>query len=238
MKHLFLFLGVLSLTACTVGQSEFNCSGGDNNALCGSSRAIYKAADGDIELDETLTVIHNGEAKQISLSEFQGIGNNSESFKNEDANNSEITSMDSRSGYKVTQTPPSKNTAIIQNTTTKELAHDVAYSDSSQVPHKFSFDGNVIREPTKVMRIWVAPWTDRSDDLHLSSLIFTDIEKRKWAILSVDENNTVSTVIPHLGNSASSGKTKGKGNTNLNGMNIKQVDKQVIEQRFKGMSTK
>ena len=37
-----------------------------------------------------------------------------------------------------------------------------------------------IREPAKVMRVWMAPWEDNNGDLHVSSYIYTEIEERKW----------------------------------------------------------
>lgn len=41
-------------------------------------------------------------------------------------------------------------------------------------------DNVPIRSEAKVMRIWVAPWQDASDDLHISSYVYTEIEPRKW----------------------------------------------------------
>ncbi|WP_413694395.1 TraV family lipoprotein [Psychromonas sp. KJ10-2] len=81
------------------------------------------------------------------------------------------------------------------------------------------------------MRIWIAPWTDKSDDLYLSSLIYTDIENRKWNILNVSEKNSKSFVKPHLGNVESDVKTNGE--VNLNGMEVR--DKEIIERRFESL---
>lgn len=39
-----------------------------------------------------------------------------------------------------------------------------------------------IREPSQVMRIWVAPWEDEGGNLHMSGLIYTEIVKRRWSI--------------------------------------------------------
>lgn len=65
------------------------------------------------------------------------------------------------------------------------------------VPFTFSYDGQVLRKDVKVLRIWVAPWVDKSDDLHLSTLVYTDIEKRKWEVGTVD-SQAPALVKPHL----------------------------------------
>lgn len=39
-----------------------------------------------------------------------------------------------------------------------------------------------VRTPSTVMRVWLAPWVDRKDDLHIGQYIFTEIEERKWSI--------------------------------------------------------
>jgi conjugal transfer pilus assembly protein TraV len=37
-----------------------------------------------------------------------------------------------------------------------------------------------VRTPAKVMRAWIAPYEDKSGDLFAQSLVFTEIEQRKW----------------------------------------------------------
>ncbi|MBT9136391.1 MAG: hypothetical protein DDT34_01467 [Firmicutes bacterium] len=39
-----------------------------------------------------------------------------------------------------------------------------------------------LRSEARVMRIWVAPWTDESGDLVMPGNIFTEIEGRRWTI--------------------------------------------------------
>ena len=78
-----------------------------------------------------------------------------------------------------------------------------------------------IREPAKVMRIWMAPWEDESGDLHVSSYVYTEIEKRKWAYgnrTDTRSNNTKSlqrmSSPPRLGGSGTrgnSGESEGEG---------------------------
>ncbi|GAM71767.1 conjugative transfer protein traV [Vibrio sp. JCM 19236] len=167
---LFLPLSIAVLTGCTVGQSEFNCSAGDENALCASSRTIYKATDGEIKENETITYVKDGEKQQITLEELNkvnGLGVSEQQEKNSEGSISE---------------------------TQKRMGESKV-----SVPFTFSYDGQVLRKDVKVLRIWVAPWVDKSDDLHLSTLVYTDIEKRKWEVGTVD-SQAPALVKPHLKN--------------------------------------
>ncbi len=37
-----------------------------------------------------------------------------------------------------------------------------------------------VRAPAQIMRIWIAPWIDKSDDLHFPSYVYTEIQPRRW----------------------------------------------------------
>ena len=37
-----------------------------------------------------------------------------------------------------------------------------------------------VRTSAKVMRMWIAPWEDRSGDLHMPNYVFSEIEIRRW----------------------------------------------------------
>ena len=39
-----------------------------------------------------------------------------------------------------------------------------------------------IRTPEQVMEIWIAPWEDSQDSLHMASTVYTEIEKRRWTV--------------------------------------------------------
>ena len=43
-------------------------------------------------------------------------------------------------------------------------------------------DPTPIRTPSKVMRIWVAPWEDADGDLNVSGYLFTELEPRRWMV--------------------------------------------------------
>lgn len=38
-----------------------------------------------------------------------------------------------------------------------------------------------LREPSQVMRIWLAPWIDRSDSLNWTGYIYSEVTPRRWA---------------------------------------------------------
>lgn len=39
-----------------------------------------------------------------------------------------------------------------------------------------------LRTPSRVMRIWIAPWIDAQGDLMWPSVVYTEIESRRWQI--------------------------------------------------------
>ena len=43
-------------------------------------------------------------------------------------------------------------------------------------------DPTPIREPARVMRIWIAPWEDKRGNLMVSGYVYTEVETRRWAI--------------------------------------------------------
>lgn len=38
-----------------------------------------------------------------------------------------------------------------------------------------------ILEPAKVMRVWIAPWIDAKQDLHMPGYVFTEVTPRRWS---------------------------------------------------------
>lgn len=155
VKAIGVLLSAALLGGCAVGQSEFNCSAGDENALCGSSRTIYRATDGTLVTNDTLTYIEDGEPRQITLDELKDIENKQKN-KKVASGISEISTYGAKFNY---------------------------------VPQSFSFDGDVLRKDVKVLRVWVAPFVDTNDDLHLSSMVYTDIEQRSWELGTVNPNS-------------------------------------------------
>ena len=43
-------------------------------------------------------------------------------------------------------------------------------------------DPTPIRTPSRVMRVWIAPWEDAEGDLMVSNYVYTELEPRRWMI--------------------------------------------------------
>lgn len=56
--------------------------------------------------------------------------------------------------------------------------------------------GRPVREAAQVMRIWIAPWIDKKDDLHYPSYVFTEVQPRRWTF-GVNEFGGRGVVVPH-----------------------------------------
>lgn len=55
-----------------------------------------------------------------------------------------------------------------------------------------------VREPAKVVRIWIAPWVDKQDNLHLAQIEYSEIKPRTWTIGKPEANGTSGYTVPHL----------------------------------------
>lgn len=54
-----------------------------------------------------------------------------------------------------------------------------------------------VREPAKVARIWIAPWVDKNDNLHLAQVQYTEIKPRTWTVGKPELAAGAGYVIPH-----------------------------------------
>ena len=73
-----------------------------------------------------------------------------------------------------------------------------------------------VRASAQVMRIWIAPWTDRNDDLHMPSFVFTEIQARKWN-LGAAEFIGNGVAIPHRVMELAPGNSAGPGGSRASG---------------------
>lgn len=69
----------------------------------------------------------------------------------------------------------------------KDLPEAARAGERGQKPvsgwiHQVESGALPLRTPSRVMRIWVAPWEGEDADLHLSTLVYTEIESRRWMI--------------------------------------------------------
>lgn len=76
----------------------------------------------------------------------------------------------SRNDFQLNNEQKNKNDLdLLKNISPADI---LAKSNSSPKP---------IREESRVMRIWVAPWIDQGDNLNWSGYVYTEITPRKWS---------------------------------------------------------
>lgn len=155
LKRLILCSSLLVLGGCSVGQNEFNCSLGSDNSVCASSRTVYKATNGELVENNTITYVEDGEKKQITIDELN----------------------DLQHGGEMEDKTTSTHNGSKQSVLTGDSRH-------VKTPYQYAYDGQALRSEVKVMRIWIAPWVDAQDTLHMSKVLFTDMETRKWSIVN------------------------------------------------------
>jgi conjugal transfer pilus assembly protein TraV len=75
---------------------------------------------------------------------------------------------------------------------------------------KQSLGPKPIREPAQVVRIWIAPWVDKQDNLHLAETQYTEVRPRTWTTGKPESTGSSGYVIPHKAFDAiqASGDTK------------------------------
>ena len=78
-------------------------------------------------------------------------------------------------------------------TTTPSKAANAAVAAPSNV----SSGPRPVREPAKVARIWIAPWVDKHDNLHLAETQYTEIKPRTWTVGLPEVAASAGYVIPH-----------------------------------------
>jgi conjugal transfer pilus assembly protein TraV len=54
-----------------------------------------------------------------------------------------------------------------------------------------------VREPATVARIWIAPWVDKQDNLHLAETQYTEIKPRTWTVGKPEVAASTGYLIPH-----------------------------------------
>jgi conjugal transfer pilus assembly protein TraV len=93
------------------------------------------------------------------------------------------TCMSAVEAYKATD----KAKSIVHSSDTARAASETAATAKPEIPMEpvpvpRIDDPTPIRTPSKVMRIWVAPWEDADGDLNVSGYVFTELEQRRWMI--------------------------------------------------------
>lgn len=79
-----------------------------------------------------------------------------------------------------------KNGGGFKNEQHQNLSFDLINGGSvsgvaSSALHNPSKLSQPIRQPSQVMRIWIAPWIDQGDNLNWSGYVYTEVTPRRWA---------------------------------------------------------
>ncbi len=53
-----------------------------------------------------------------------------------------------------------------------------------------------LRTPSRVMRVWYAPWETAEGDLHVAKIVYTEVEARRWTIGKNASVNVVRDISP------------------------------------------
>ncbi|RCW64063.1 conjugal transfer pilus assembly protein TraV [Marinobacter nauticus] len=156
VRALIVGAGVSVVSGCAslgVGDSEFSCSGLPEATTCMSAREVYEAtAHGGTIYDRDYSGANTVVANDPSS--FGGTG--------------PLSKEQRLSGVASTSTSGVQTEQIVRKIEDRYVAPSVP---NKPVP---------IRTPAQVMRVWIAPWEDKNENLKISSYVFTEIEARKW----------------------------------------------------------
>ena len=103
-----------------------------------------------------------------------------------------VTCMSASGVYELTNAPGKAGMAAASGVTMKKGAsarggaHEEVKpaADINQVVTPLPKPGDVIpiREQSRVMRIWIAPWVDTGGNLNMASRVYTEIEPKRWSV--------------------------------------------------------
>lgn len=148
------------LTGCSyfnVGEEEFACSGMPDSVYCRSARDVYFATnDGSVPSRVGPEGAYNEECDDCVRSEGSNFNFEADLIEAENAQGNGTQAAAARSNR--------TGDEVIDNYVTPRLP-------DQPVP---------VRTPAVVMRIWIAPWIDRNDDLIAPGYVYTEVEPRRW----------------------------------------------------------
>lgn len=168
VKPLALVASIAALSGCSVlgvGESEFSCSGLPDKVGCLSARDMYEGT------------AYGGDVYDTRSSQSAGRQTHPDgkivSYDSSSPTRRAITKEERLFGdFPRTSSRNSTDSTRIDTIVRKVEDRYVAPSTPTKpVP---------VRTPAQVMRIWIAPWEDKTENLRVSSYVFTEIEKRKW----------------------------------------------------------
>lgn len=70
-------------------------------------------------------------------------------------------------------------------------------ADAASIPQAAIAGPRPVREPAQVVRIWIAPWVDKQDNLHLAQTQYAEVKPRTWTVGKPEVSAGAGYVIPH-----------------------------------------
>lgn len=161
--NISILVALSSLTGCStlgLGESDYACKGRPNSPTCMSARDVYEAT------NYKDSIADYGEHKEVdeTVNESDEL---SDDFYEDDFGD---TNND------VVQKENMKLPPVIKVTENTEMIA----SQSHHIPRMIG--ALPVRSKSHVMRIWVAPFEDKTGDLHAPGVVYTEIEGRRWTI--------------------------------------------------------
>jgi conjugal transfer pilus assembly protein TraV len=161
--NISILVALSSLTGCStlgLGESDYSCKGRPNSPTCMSARDVYQATN---YKDSVADYSEHDEAVE-TVNEYDEL---SDDFYEDDF---------SETNNDVVQKENTKLPPVIKSTEKTEMIA----SQSQYIPRMIG--ALPVRSKSHVMRIWVAPFEDKTGDLHAPGVVYTEIEGRRWTI--------------------------------------------------------
>lgn len=157
----------------TAGTDEFSCKPGEPKATCRTPTAIYKSTHGTPPIAETDAPVSWD--KLIKPMSGDLVNQSPDAAPAPDA-------VSPRGG---SRSGTSTDKGAIPGLNARTLGITGA-----------TVNGRPVREAAQVMRIWIAPWIDKNDDLHYPSYLFTEVQPRRWTFGKAEFAGR-GVVVPH-----------------------------------------
>mgnify|MGYP003385596274 CR=1 FL=1 len=94
-------------------------------------------------------------------------------------------------------TPIGVSVGQVQSQQEAALSAPLRTAAGNQVQSQVQSGPRPVREPARVARIWVAPWVDKQDNLHLAQIHYTEVKPRTWTVGKPEVSAGGAYVIPH-----------------------------------------
>lgn len=197
-SRLVTVIALASITSgCAVlnpsgGASDFSCPGMPQGVVCKSPMAVYNSTNDAVPTSEhDAPVIFNGDGSITDMGSAKSARApepTAPPINFAPAGGTYVSPV----GGRAVQNPPTLDPG---SRDPEQFLRDM---DSAKQKAKTAVATPYlpVRSPATVMRIWIAPWIDKNDDLHLPSYLYTEVEPRKWSIGTVP-NIGAAVVVPH-----------------------------------------